>query len=507
MTTWILTIGNSDIQLKTEDTWLTLSELVYEEIYNHVFVPNKVENEDLWTVPARAVGLAYSKDLETYYDDLHFPLLDSFTELLQQQNIIPDKIIILLSDQSNLFDEMSRYSIKCPYWKDTCTVEPIINKYLEEKFPNTKLKYLTLTPLNNSKGLDSWDKTLDLVTEKLANLSISEREKIYVSHQAGTPALSSALQFISLSQFGERVKFLVSSEYEEDATEILDSSRYLRGLKIQQSKSLITNSPGAALKLLNNIDDIKSETIDKLKYFVDFFNLNRLKNDDDEFSIESATQRIVDVLDLIGIFFSQQNYLEGIGLLSASHETFMKVAILKKISDITINVNGKSKLGSECFVWDNQGLHLSKSFRSNINQQNKILEQLNYPSDYKIEHDKDWNKTNKNWVMLDWLKLLEPRFKPWSLLQWSCLYYRNSEVDLRNQLMHNLRGVEKIEVINYLLGYPKNPPSYIDEQTEVIEVYNEEVKKSFFNSINLFQLPFNREKLIKELNKLASCIG
>lgn len=501
MTTWILTIGNSDIQLTTNENWDDLLLDIYDQLYDCAFVPTKVENENLWTVPARVIGLAYNRDLDNYYQYLYFPLLDSFIELLVQQNIIPDQIIILLSDQSNLFDDSDRYSLKSPYWKDTCTVEPIINKYLQNKFPNSKIKSLILKPSANSKGLDSWDKTLDLVNEKLGELSISEREKVYISHQAGTPALSSALQFISLAKFGDKVQFLVSSESQQNDCELIDSSRYLRGLKIQQAKSLVTNSPGAALKLLNNIDNIKPETINKLKYFVDFFNLNRTQNNNDnDFSIESATQRIIDVLDLIGIFFNQENFLAGITLLSSAQETFMKIAILEKTKNITVKCDQKSFLGSECLKWNNEGLFLTKIVKS-IGEKKDILNQLFYPSEsYPINQDQDLYNTNKNSIMLEWLQLLEPKLKPWALLQWSCKYHRNRENDLRNQLMHNLRGIEKQDVIKYLLA-DQNASG-----DDVSKVYNEQVKTPFFQAIKLINLDYTREKLTNELKKLADSL-
>lgn len=502
MTTWILNVGNSDIQLKTNENWDDLLLDIYDQLYDCAFVPTKVENENLWTVPARVVGLAYTQNLDDYYQYLYFPLLDSFTELLIQQNIIPDQIIFLLSDQSNLFDEGDRYSLKSPYWKDTCTVEPIINKYLQNKFPKSNIKPLILTPTLNTKGLDSWDSTLDLVNEKLGEISIFDREKIYISHQAGTPALSSALQFMSLAKFGDKVQFLVSSESQQNYCEIIDSSRYLRGLKIQQAKSLVTNSPGGALKLLDKIDGIESETMDKLQYFVDFFNLNRTQNNNNnDFSIQSATQRIIDVLDLIGIFFSQENYLSGITLLSSAQETFMKIAILTKVSKITVNIDGKNRLGNDYLIWDNEGLHLINSVRSNIQQQNNILKQLNYPSKYEIKSKDDWNKTNKNSIMLEWLQLLEPTLKPWALLKWSCQYFRNREDDLRNQLMHNLIGIEKQEVIKYLLA-DQNA-----SENDVSKVYNEQVKTPFFNAIKVIKLEgYTREKLTNELKKLSDSI-
>lgn len=496
MTTWILNIGNSDIQLNDNTNWDNLLLNIYDQVYNCNFAPKKLENENLWTIPARVLGLVYGEELDTYFQDLSFPLLDAFTKTINQENIKINRIILLLSDQSNLFDEKQRYSQKSPYWKDTCTTQSIITKYLNKKFINVALESLILEPFANSKGLDSWDSTLDLVSNKLRQLSISERETIYVSHQAGTPALSSALQFITLSKFGDKVKFIVGSEADNQYCEIIDSSRYLRGLKVQQAKSLINHTPGGALKLLHNIADIEAEKIEQLQYFVDFFNLNR-SSSEDEFSIESATQRIADVLDLIGIFLAQENYLSAITLLSSAQETFMKVAILKKTSVINISLDGKNKLGSEYLIWGNEGLHLINSLKSDIEKQNKILKQLNYPDKHKIEKKGDFSKINKNWVMLDWLKNLENTFYSWELLTWSCTYYRERENDLRNQLMHNLRGIEKEEVIKYLLA-DQNASG-----DDVSKIYNEQIKTPFFQALKTFNLEYTREKVTTQLKKLS----
>ena len=100
--------------------------------------------------------------------------------------------------------------------------------------------------------------------------------------------------------------------------------------------------------------------------------------------------------------------------------------------------------------------------------------------------------------MLPWLKGLESRFKPWALLEWSCAKVRERNDDLRNQLMHNLRGVEKQEVIEYLLGYQSV------NTDDVMEAYNYQVKQPFLAAIQLFDLPYQREKLRKQLDTVKS---
>jgi hypothetical protein len=501
MTTWILTTGNSDIQLTTKDNWLDFCDPIWDQLYDNVVDPSPIEDSDYYTAPARILGYAYQSHLEKAYKDLYFPLLDGFCEYLEKNNITPTEIIYFISDQSQIFPEGDRYSLKCPYWKDTITLQPIFEYYLQQKFPNATLTPKILEPKEGENGLENWDKTLTLIQQVLGILNINKNKPIYISHQAGTPAMSSALQFVSLANFGDKVKFLVSNEY-DSKVEILPSSRYLRGLKIEQAKGLIANAPGAAKKLLTDINDINPEKMNELTNIVNFFNLNRVDYSQDEFSIEAATQRIVDALDLIGILFSQENYLEGIGLLSAAHETFLKIAILNTVNPQNIN----NFNGNQIIEWNQEGLMLTSFIkRQSINQQNQALAQLSFPVDQFSVTDQNknnFNKTNSNSVMLRWLQRLKPDFRAWAVLVWSCNHYRNREQDLRNQLMHNLIGISQQDVIDYLLGYPSQPSNL----TDIMQIYNEQVKTQFFAAINLLQLPYTREKLVRTLTDLANSL-
>ena len=93
----------------------------------------------------------------------------------------------------------------------------------------------------------------------------------------------------------------------------------------------------------------------------------------------------------------------------------------------------------------------------------------------------------------------------WPLLKWSCKDKkegeRRGEIDLRNQLVHNLRGMKKSDVVEYLMGYQKV------ETDNVIKVYNEKVKQPFFEVIRLFKLDYTRDKLDKELKDLAKSLS
>ncbi len=520
MNIWIVTTGNSDVQLTTEDNWLTLYDEVTEKLNYHEFfpTPSDFEDEDIYAVPARVLGIVYEQEFRQYWEDLFFPLLDNFGKKLNNEpRLMPDKIILLLTDQSILYPDYTDLK-KSPCWKDTCTLLPIFEHYFREKFPKVSLEFVELKPVDR-KGLDNWDSTLELVQKKLSELKLEEKniKNIIVSHQAGTPAVSSAVQFVTLAKYDKNVQFLVGNEYAKESAEIIDSSKYLRGISIQQAKSLVFTSPGAAKKLLEKIEDVDNEVMDRLNDKVNFFNLNRVvDNNSDEFSIPAATQRIVDVLDLIGIFFKQENYLQGITLISAAQETFLKVAILSKTEKMTVVVGDKNCSGKDLLLWNNEGLLLNnqseksllkgKELKSHkINERDlqlclDVLEQLAFPSDKIKIVKQNLSKTNSNSVMLAWIKSLEPSFKTWPLLDWSCEYYKERDKDLRNQLVHNLRGMEKSDVAEYLMGYKTV------ETDDVMNIYNQKVKQPFFEAIKLFKLDFTREKLDKELKKLANSL-
>ena len=87
-------------------------------------------------------------------------------------------------------------------------------------------------------GLDDWNVTLKLVQDKFSGLGIKQDDLVIVSHQAGTPAISSAVQFASLSMFGNKVRFLTSNERTGVAS--LDpSSSYFESMQIQEAQKLL----------------------------------------------------------------------------------------------------------------------------------------------------------------------------------------------------------------------------------------------------------------------------
>jgi hypothetical protein len=239
---WILTTGSSDVQLTNHDNWSDWFSDINKSIYDLPFKPTKSINEDLqhYRIPARVLGNAYEQLPDQVQSYLIFPLLANFIQVLQKGQIKIDHIIVLVSDQENIFSEDDRQQLHSPYWQDTCKIYPILEKYLQNQFPGAIIDQLSLKPQPSTQGLDDWDTVLDLVQNVFQDLQLPTNfQSVYVSHQAGTPAISSAVQFTSLSSFGEKVKFLVSTERSSNPTRILDSSRYLKGIRKKEAQKLL----------------------------------------------------------------------------------------------------------------------------------------------------------------------------------------------------------------------------------------------------------------------------
>lgn len=242
MNVWILTVGSSDIQLKADGKkrWTSLRGNVFNQLDRRGFYPSEgVENR--FQVPARVLGIVYSQpQAEQHFDDLIFPLLDNFINKIKEDSIEINKVILVLSDQPN-FSPSDRSSQSHPYWQDTCTLRPLIERYLKQelKEDSLEIEFLLLRSASVAEGLDDWNAVLKLVQSEFASLDFPDDSTIYVSHQAGTPAISSALQFTSLSQLGQQVKFLVSSERDSRLTRFLPSSEYLKAIRKKEAEALL----------------------------------------------------------------------------------------------------------------------------------------------------------------------------------------------------------------------------------------------------------------------------
>jgi hypothetical protein len=244
MNIWIVTTGSSDVQFTADDDkWNRLYRKVRSQINtSHKFSPTPRPNDDTgeaFLVPARVMGMVYEEQLEDNYGDLCFPLLDAFQAKLQGENT-PNRIIVILTDQEQVFTAQDRKERNCPYWQDTCKLRLILERYLNDKFTSATIEEpIYLKPQSKEEGLDNWDKALALVTKELSKIKVDEKDNIYISHQASTPAISSAVQFVSLARFGKSVQFLVSNEYEKKPLDPIKSPKYLKGIKLQEAKALL----------------------------------------------------------------------------------------------------------------------------------------------------------------------------------------------------------------------------------------------------------------------------
>lgn len=264
MNVWIITTGSSDVQLTTDKHWNSLCD----KARNQLNIQKKIELTKSVVKPkgsdspitrflahARAMGIVYGNALTEkaeYYNDLDFPLLNNFCKLLNEHNITLDRIIVLVTDQSNLFNSSERNNLYCPYWQDTSTLSFIIEKYLEEEL-SIKAEFSRLQTNTEKPGLDDWNYVLDLIKEEFRKLAdIPQDATVYISHQAGTPAISSAVQFVSLARFEERVRFLVSNEHDPSLTGFVDfdSSSYLRELQLEKANKLLDRHDYSGVKEL-----------------------------------------------------------------------------------------------------------------------------------------------------------------------------------------------------------------------------------------------------------------
>jgi hypothetical protein len=275
MNVWIITTGSSDVQLTTDRNWNQLCGKASGQLnnkskkieLNKSVVKQQGSNTPItrFLAPARAMGIVYGNaiaDRAECYNDLDFPLLNNFSALLRDKNIVFSRIIVLLTDQAHLFTSGEKIQSYCPHWQDTCTLDTVIKRYFQtfsQKESGIEPEFRILKPDTENPdiavarvpGLDDWNYVLKLVLKEFANLQdIPEDATVYVSHQAGTPAISSAVQFASLARFRTNVKFLVSNEYDREFTRAIESSNYLRGIQMQEAKRLLEGCDYAGVEKL-----------------------------------------------------------------------------------------------------------------------------------------------------------------------------------------------------------------------------------------------------------------
>ena len=280
MNIWIITTGSSDVQLKN-NRWSNLSSKVQSQLRqlgtSKQFSLSKSEKngQTRWLVPSRAMGIVYGQALAEHYNDLDFPLLNSFSSYLNKKEQIKlNRIIVLLTDQSDVVSAVNKGKPSHPYWQDTCTLKPILQHYLNIAFPDVVMDsdryFPVLKPKSGSVGLDDWNEVLKLVQQELKKLDIPEDATVYVSHQAGTPAISSAVQFSSLARFRNNVQFLVSNEYSQETCKI-PRSNYLGAIQLQEAKALLERHDYTGVRdILGLTNTVPSSFQEKrIKYLLD----------------------------------------------------------------------------------------------------------------------------------------------------------------------------------------------------------------------------------------------
>lgn len=275
---WILTTGNSDVKLSSNDGYSVLKDKDIKRkalgSCHTKFSPEKV-SKDEFTLPARVMGIIYGDAITTHRNYFKFSLLDGFCQELEKKDVKPDHIIIVLTNQEEIFlpnhenHLYNRNDLDSPYWRDTCTLEPIFEHYLKNKY-DASIESVFLQPETGQSGLDDWNATLTLVQKKFANLGIDENDKVIVSHQAGTPAISSAVQLTTLIRYGSEVKFLVGSELDSKSTEFIDGSTYFKALQTKKLSDLLERHDYSGMtSIMEDLnfgsDEVKSRLLHLLK--------------------------------------------------------------------------------------------------------------------------------------------------------------------------------------------------------------------------------------------------
>jgi hypothetical protein len=264
---WIVTTGNSDVKLSSDHQWCRLREQKVDQLkpcYRDFKSPEQVEDQ-LFLLPARVMGIVYGDALDTHWKYLLFPLLTEFVkEIKADKKNKPDRIIVLLTNQAKIFlennssDQMyDRSDPDCPFWKDTTELKPIFKRFFDDNFGSNKAEFYSLEPKTIQEGLDNWDSTLRLVQGEFENWGISKGDRVIVSHQAGTPAISSAIQLTALIKFGKKVSFLVGNEFIKDDAKFLPASSYFDTLQIQEAQQLLKRFDYSGVRRALDKIDIK----------------------------------------------------------------------------------------------------------------------------------------------------------------------------------------------------------------------------------------------------------
>jgi hypothetical protein len=299
---WILTIGGSDVRLKSKTNWESLRSAARDFLKPDREFKPEPENTLTGTkyiLPSRVLGTVYGSAIDQSFQDLDFPLLDNFLQKFNDEKVSIEKVFVFLTDQKEFFAQDSKLK-SCHFWNDTSALKPIISEYLKQRL-NISVEnqdFRILKPKGTTEGLDNWNAVLNIVQEEIPELPIHPESTIYVSHQAGTPAMSSAVQFVCLTRFGKQVIFLLGSERDANSTNFIESSTYLYQLQIKEAEILLKSYDYSGVK---SVLGIKNKELDLLLdsailwNFAEFkkFNENLMNSID----LPRSSQNVIDPLN------------------------------------------------------------------------------------------------------------------------------------------------------------------------------------------------------------------
>ena len=201
--TWLIIVGNKDLLLKTDQNWRhNYRKIRLREFRNHAFYPEEnveLEPGRLFEVPARALGSVYSlqpdksEDISFVYDSLFSSVPNGVEE-----------IVCVYTDQSSYYENHMKKSKSCLLWQDTWTLQPLLKRYFQEKFPEAEISDILL-----ASDLRSYESAIKDVREKVINIinSTPSREVIITS-QTDIPTLGMAVNS-QLTLFKNKRKILL----------------------------------------------------------------------------------------------------------------------------------------------------------------------------------------------------------------------------------------------------------------------------------------------------------
>lgn len=441
---WIVTTGNSDVKLSSDYQWGRLREQKREQLrpcYNDFKAPMEDANDNLFSLPARVMGIVYGEALDTHWEYFRFPLLTEFVNAIKaDKKNKPDRIIVLLTNQDEIFLENNasdhmydRSDPDCPFWKDTSELKLILQRFFDKNLGPNKAEFYSLEPKIIGEGLDNWDSTLRLVQEGFEKWGISKSDRVIVSHQAGTPAISSAVQLTALIKFGKKVSFLVGNEFIKDRPNFLLGSSYFRTLQIKEALNLLQEFDYSGVrKALGKIEfsDKKGQNVEALLEIADLWNNSRFEEFAQKLDASEICWWAYEAAYLGLVRLRQENIMESFFHSFRAIEGLIKEWALREYCD-QIQYSNQSQPNTPYF--------------HDISLPSKLREWFDASKNHKYNN-----------IGLFGKPLFELLKKSHSLQKWqshSCLKVLEKNIlEERNSTFHGLRGLQKTDLFKIWLA-------------------------------------------------------